>query len=142
MPSGWGGRRKGAGRKPRPENIGLLPHAARPKLARDSRVAITLRTAEDAPSLRDEDVAAIVEAELSRVSEKGFRVVRHSVTDDELELVAVAEDGVSLSRGMQRLASRITLGINLARQRRGSLWRERYTRRDLSRAKRQGSAKE
>ena len=47
-------------------------------------------------------------------------------------LLAEAEDAPSLSRGVQRLASRIARRVNLLVGRRGRLWRERYHRRDLS----------
>lgn len=82
--------------------------------------------------MRTELVARVVVEEIARASKKGFRGLHYSIQQDHLHLIAEADDGVDFSRGMQRLASRIARRINLLVGRRGSLWRERYHRRDLA----------
>jgi putative transposase len=85
-----------------------------------------------APRMREEVLAKTVLALLARASGKGFRLLQYSIQEDHLHLIAEADDGLSLSRGIQRVASRIALVLNSMRGRRGSLWRGRYHRRDLT----------
>lgn len=82
--------------------------------------------------MRAQRVAAVVIAEIARASEKGLRVLHHSVQDDHLHLIAEADDGKSLSRGVQRLASRVAMAVNALVGRRGKFWKERHHRRDLA----------
>lgn len=126
-----GGRREGAGRKPRPENVGLQPHVARP--AFDARIPlhITMRAVRSAPAMRTQVIGRIVTDEIARASKDGFRVIEHSIQKDHLHLVVEADSAKELSRGMQRLAARIARIVNMTVGRRGQLWRERYHRRDL-----------
>ena len=128
-----GGARKGAGRKPAPENVGLQPHHARPPFEARVPVHVTMRAMRGVPAMRTQLVGAIILGEVARASAKdGFRVLHKSIQDDHLHLIVEADDGQKLSRGMQRLASRIARLVNMIVGRRGSLWRERYHRRDLS----------
>jgi REP element-mobilizing transposase RayT len=126
-----GGLREGAGRKARPENVGLLAHRTRPGFAARLPVHVTMRTAKGAPRMRAQSVALVVIAEIGRASTKGLRVLHFSVQNDHLHLIVEADDAASLSRGMQRLASRVAMGVNGLVGRRGRFWRDRYHRRDL-----------
>lgn len=126
-----GGCRAGAGRKARPENVGLLAHRARPEFIARVPVHVTMRAMKGVPRMRVQRVAAAVIAQIARASEKGLRVLHHSVEDDHLHLIVEADDGKSLSRGVQRLASRVAVAVNALVGRRGKFWRERYHRRDL-----------
>ena len=123
--------RGGARRKPRPENVGLQPHVARPEFDHRLPVHVTMRAVRGVPSMRTQTVQKAVLTELSRASEKGFRLLHYSVQDDHLHSIAEADDAAALSRGMQRLASRIAMAVNALVGRRGRFWRERYHRRDL-----------
>lgn len=133
----WGGRRPGAGRKPRPENVGLQTHGARPRFAKHVPVHLTMRAVRSVPSMRAELVARVVVGELARASAPlgtrgGFRVLHWSVQENHVHLLAEADDATALSRGMQRLASRIAMAVNSLVGRHGRFWRERYHRRDLA----------
>ena len=90
-----------------------------------------MRAVRGVPSMRAQAVQNTVLAELARASEKGFRLLHYSVQDDHLHSIAEADDATALSRGMQRLASRIAMAVNALVGRRGRFWRERYHRRDL-----------
>lgn len=81
---------------------------------------------------RGQLIALAVHEELARASEKGFRLIDFSIQDDHLHLLAEADSAQELSRGMQRLASRIAMAVNALVGRRGRFWRERYHRRDLT----------
>ncbi len=127
-----GGARPGAGRKRSAGRVGLLPHALRPRFDRSLPVHVTIRAVDDAPNFRTQRAMAIFRAEIRRASAKGFRVLEFSVQDNHLHLIVEADDGLALSRGMQRLASRLARLLNGLVSRRGSLWRDRYHRRDLA----------
>lgn len=128
----WGGRRPGAGRKRRPENVGLLPHVARPSFDRHVPVHVTMRALDDVPYFRAQRAATIFLREIARVSTKGFRLLHYSIQANHLHVIAEAEDGVALSRGVQRLASRVARQLNRLVGRKGRVWRDRYHRRDLA----------
>jgi REP element-mobilizing transposase RayT len=109
----------------------MLSHGERP--AFDARVPalVTLRAVPGVPNLRAERAAMLIIAEIRRASTKGFRVVHFSLQTNHLHLIVEADDGTALSRGMQRLGSRVARAMNLLVSRRGTLWRDRYHRRDL-----------
>jgi REP element-mobilizing transposase RayT len=60
-----------------------------------------------------------------------FRIVHYSLQNDHVHLVIEAEDGTSLSRGMQGLAVRLAHRINRAVGRRGTFWTDRFHSREL-----------
>jgi REP element-mobilizing transposase RayT len=59
-------------------------------------------------------------------SKKGFRLVHYVVRTNHLHLVCEAEQSEALSRGIQRLASRIARGVNRLWRRGGRLFRDRF----------------
>lgn len=126
-----GGARKGAGRPRKPENVGLLPHTARPALERHVPIHVTLRGVKGTPNLRAEHLTSIVREEIRCASAKGLRVVHFSIQTNHLHLIVEANKSIDLSRGVQRLASRVARLVNMAVGRRGRFWRERYHRADL-----------
>jgi hypothetical protein len=88
--SGWGGRRKGAGRKPvgRP----CVPHRARAVHRRTHPVSLTLRARSGLPSLRSPQLFAVVQECIAASAKDGFRVVECSVQRDHVHLLVEAED--------------------------------------------------
>ena len=128
----WGGKRPNAGRKPRAENVGLLPHAARPRFDANVPMHVTLRGVKKMPNLRSGLLAPIVREEIARASAEGLRVLHYSIQTNHIHLIVEATSAMTLSRGMQRLGSRVARRVNLAAGRRGRVWRERYHREDLT----------
>jgi putative transposase len=128
----WGGARQGAGRKAARANVGLQSHVARPEFVARVPAHITMRAMRGVPRMRAQSVALVIHGEIARASVKGLRVLDFSVQDDHLHLIVEADDAESLSRGMQRVASRIAMAVNALASRRGKFWRERYHRRDLT----------
>jgi putative transposase len=110
----------------------LQPHRARPAFDRHVPVHVTMRAMRGVPKMRAQVVARVVYGELARASGDGFRLLDFSIQDDHVHLVAEADDGMKLARGMQRLASRIAMVVNALVRRHGRFWRERYHRRDLT----------
>ena len=93
---------------------------------------VTLRAMSGTPNLRSERLTAIVREEIRGASAHGIRVVHCSIQTNHLHLIVEANTGSDLSRGVQRLASRVARLMNIAVGRRGRFWRERYHRVDLS----------
>ena len=130
FPSGWGGARKGAGRKPGPR-----PKTA-PRLRPAHRgwqpVHVTLRA-----SLRvmrsDRVFGALQRAfrhSLRRAPEQ-FRVLHFSIQSDHVHLLIEAADKQQLSRGMQSLSISIARTSESAARRRGRFWPDRFHARAL-----------
>ncbi|MDB4934006.1 MAG: hypothetical protein JWP87_978 [Labilithrix sp.] len=129
---GRGGARKGAGRKPRAERVGFLPHTPRARHRRYEPVHVTARAVRSAPNLRSQTVFAALRAIFARASEKGFRLVHFSVQGNHVHLIVEADDGVAFARGVQRLLSRAAMAINALARRAGKLWRDRHDRQPLT----------
>ena len=126
----WGGARQGAGRK---RGSGRAPgHARRPRLGKNTPVHVTLRAVAEVRCLRAQVYFGIVRSMIARAQRADFRVVHFSVQGNHIHLICEADDGRALGRGMQFLSSMIARGVNFTRGRRGSMWRERYHRRDLT----------
>ena len=127
----WGGRRKGAGRKPA-GRLRRVSHKKRPQHAPRFPLHAVLRIREDVPRLRAREVFAAVRAALETGAERdGFRLVHYSVQGNHLHLIVEAEDARALSRGMQGIAVRIARAINRASARRGKVFADHFFAREL-----------
>jgi REP element-mobilizing transposase RayT len=129
-PPGWGGKRKGAGRKPNPGKRSV-PHRARPKHRSYYPLHVTMRAG--VRGLRSEAVFGRLRDAVARASSEAFRVVHFSVQDNHLHLLVEAKDKRELTRGMRGLAVRAAQRINGALRRRGQVFSERYHARELTR---------
>ena len=131
----WGGRRKGAGRKPSGPRTGVS-HLARPNLAARFPVHVTLRLRDGIPSLRTGQMHAALRSCLAeanaQASKRGRgRVVHYSIMPNHLHLLWEASDREALSRGVQGLATRIARAVNRVAERTGPVFRDRYHARIL-----------
>jgi len=129
-PRTWGGKRRGAGRKPSGRKVGV-PH--RTRAAHDARhpVHVTLRASQGLPSLRMEPLFPAIRRGLAEASRSGLRVLQFSVQRDHVHLLVEALDVRTLSRGLQGLAIRIAKGVNRVLRRRGRVWADRFHARIL-----------
>jgi len=127
----WGGKRRGAGRKPKGEHAGVS-HAKRPKLCARHPVLVTLRLRDGLPNLRYDDTHALVKSACESSSEhESFRVVEYSVQTNHLHLIVEANGELALSRGMNGLVSRIARAFNKLWKRSGRVFADRYHARTL-----------
>jgi hypothetical protein len=102
--AGWGGRRKGAGRKPNGSRSGVS-HSARPILARRFPVHVTLRVLSHVWNLRSRRGLLVVRRALAHGADRlGMRICEFSVQGNHVHIIAEADDMRSLSRGMQGFA--------------------------------------
>jgi len=74
----WGGKRRGAGRKPKGERA-LVSHRSRPKLKRHTPALVTLRLCANLPSMRDDGVLAVVKDARQKSACEDFRIVHFSI---------------------------------------------------------------
>jgi hypothetical protein len=122
----WGGKRKGAGRKPKGERPGV-PHVARPALPRRFPVHVTLRIERGVWNLRSGRCYRVIErAFLAGRDRFGFRLNHYSVQGNHLHLIVEAEDARALARGVKGLSIRIAMGLNRLMLRRGRVFADRW----------------
>ncbi len=124
--NGHGGRRPGAGRKPKGERAGVSHHG-RPKVSRSSPVHVTLRVLPHVWNLRSQRSLRVIETSLEGAKTwKTFRVVHFSSLGDHLHLVVEADDQRALSSGMQGLGIRLAKGLNRMMGRKGKVFADRF----------------
>ena len=125
-----GGKRRGAGRKPKGARAGVS-HAARPKLKARYPVLVTMRLVEGLPGLRFDDSHELIQRALLESTRPDFRVIEYSLQSNHLHLLVEAEDEQELARGMIGLSVRLARRINKLWRRKGKLFADRYHSRIL-----------
>jgi REP element-mobilizing transposase RayT len=122
----WGGKRRGAGRKPVGEKA-RLRHAKRPVLKKRFPVHVTWRMKKEVWQLRTHRCfRALARAFWGGCNRFGFRLIHYSVQGNHMHLLVEAADEKSLARGMNGLGVRIARGLNKVMQRHGKVLDERY----------------
>lgn len=123
----WGGKRRGAGRKPAGDRRSSVPHLERPAHQHNHPLHLTLRVS--VRCLRKQVVFARVVAAIRAVNRSRgdrFRVVEFSVQWDHLHLIVEAQDKASIANGVRSLCARIVRSVNRLLARRGPLFPDRY----------------
>ncbi len=121
-----GGRRTGAGRKPKGDRAGVA-HTPRAPLAARFPTHVTAKLRENLPALRRKDAYAALRAAFARGCDRnGFRLVHYAVLNDHLHFVVEASDRSTLSRGIQGLLIRVARTLNRLWARRGPVFADRY----------------
>src|SRR5687768_13899606 len=123
--NGWGGRRKGAGRKPKGARS-MVSRKARLVLNGRHPVHATLRVLPGIPSLRVLN-GCVKRALIAGAIQTGFQLIHFSIQGNHLHLIVEADDTPALSRGMKGVAMRIARAVNQAMSRkRGKVFSDRY----------------
>jgi hypothetical protein len=107
-----GGKRRGAGRKPRGARAGVS-HARRPKLSRHEPALVTLRLVAGLPSLRYDDTHELIRQLCGEYAGGPLRVVEYSVQSNHLHLLVEADGRAALARGMNGFAGRLAKRLNV-----------------------------
>jgi REP element-mobilizing transposase RayT len=128
-PKQHGGRRRGAGRKPRAAHSRQTPHRARLVHRKAHPVHVTLRAGVRA--LRSQQVASTLLRALRDSNRGWFRVVHYSVQENHVHLILEADDHGALVSGVRGLMVRIARRVNRLLRRRGRFWADRWHGRDL-----------
>lgn len=128
---GWGGPRKGAGRKP--SKTPRVPHSPRPQHQQRTPVHVTLRIERELGQLRTKLKLRALKAALRGVlaRRKTFRVVHFSLMSTHVHLIVEAADKETLSNGMRALEIGIARRFNRIVGRTGPVLADRYHARAL-----------
>jgi len=122
----WGGKRKGAGRKPTRERAGVR-HLRRPVLKARFPVHVTWRMRGGVWNLRSRRCfTALSRAFWGGANRFGFKLVHYSVQGNHVHLLVEARDEKALSRGMNGLGVRVARGLNRVMKRSGKVLDDRY----------------
>ncbi|HEY6005600.1 MAG TPA: hypothetical protein VIV57_22150 [Anaeromyxobacter sp.] len=122
----WGGKRKGAGRKPAAGREGIR-HDAREPVRPAHPVHVTMRMVEHVWNLRSQRSFRIIDAALHGVrARRDFRVVHFSVLGNHVHLIVEADGTRALANGMRALSIRLALRLNAMMGRSGPVFAGRY----------------
>jgi putative transposase len=103
---GWGGKRRGAGRK----NLsGTIGHAKREQINFKKPMHITLKS--DRVHLRNKSTLKAFKNAVTEAKRFCLHVIHYSVQNDHIHMIVEAKDNQSLARGMMSLCGR--LGKNI-----------------------------
>ncbi len=131
LPTTWGGRRPGAGRKPRGPRPNVS-HRTRPYHDAAHPVHVTLRAVTGLASLRAPRVFPAVREALRLAQRERFRVCHFSVQSNHVHMLVEAKDRQAMSRGLQGLAIRLARAVNRVSRRKGKVWGDRFHARALA----------
>ena len=121
-----GGRRKGAGRPPNGKTA-MVSHLKRPAFSKITPAHVTLRIANDIPSLRSSRRFALIRECFARSRRnRSLRLIEFTVLSNHLHLIVEADDSKALSRGMQGLCVRLAQALNGALKRRGRVFADHF----------------
>ena len=126
-----GGKRKGAGRKPKGARAGS-PHQRRPKIQPTQALHIVLRVDPGVGNLRRGKLyKALRDATITAALRDRFRIVHLSLQRTHVHMLVEASNKQSLARGMQGFQISAARHINTAlgvgaRRRRGRVFTDRY----------------
>jgi len=121
-----GGKRRGAGRKPKGGRSGVSHHG-RPRLACHHPVHVTVRVKEHVWNLRSQRCFRQIEGALAVCRERGFiRVTHVSVQGNHIHMIVEAEDNGALARGMKGFQVRLARSLNRLMSRSGAVFADRY----------------
>jgi REP element-mobilizing transposase RayT len=96
-------------------------------------VHVTLHLVDGLPSLRRPRTSRLCEVAFgAERNRQGFRLVHYAIRSNHLHLVCEANHRQALSRGIQRLASRLARRLNVSAGRTGAFFRDRFHGRVIS----------
>jgi REP element-mobilizing transposase RayT len=122
----WGGKRRGAGRKPRTSRR-AAPHTSREEVRPYQPVHVTFRVAEWVWNLRSERSYRIIDAALRGVRRRpDFRVVHFTILGNHLHLIVEANGTRALALGVRALSIRLARRLNAMMGRSGAVFADRY----------------
>jgi REP element-mobilizing transposase RayT len=126
-PTGRGGWRPGAGRKP----SGNASHQSREDFPARHPQHVTLRLLRGLPSLRDEKHVRLLRTQIALSHSSSFRIVHFAFESNHVHLIVEADGKEALADGVKVTKTRIARRFNRALGRRGEVFAERYHSRSL-----------
>jgi len=127
FPSGWGGRRTGAGRPRKPKDERSVEHRERPAVAARFPVHVTVSLGAGLRNLRRLPSLRVIERVFWATQGRfGLRLNHFTVQSNHLHLIVETTDRVALSRAIKGLSIRLARGLNRLGKRKGRVIGERY----------------
>src|ERR1700704_473641 len=120
-----GGKRKGAGRKPRHARAGS-PHEGRPEIKANHALHVVMRVVPEVGNMRRRSLyKAMRDATITAALRERFRIVHLSIQRNHVHMLVEAENKLLLARGMQGFQISAARNVNTAlavgfRRRRGA----------------------
>ena len=126
----WGGKRRGAGRKPNGVRAGV-PHVPRPALAARFPVLVTWRM-DGAWNLRSRRCLRVLQRAMYAAGHRAhFRLVHFAIMGNHVHLLVEAHDRAALASGLKGLGVSIARRLNRLMGRSGAVIKDRYHARIL-----------
>ncbi len=127
----WGGKRRGAGRKPSGERA-RVKHETRPILKPRFPVHVTVRMRPEVWKLRSARCFRVLREVFERVNSRaGFKVIHYSIQGNHIHFLIEAADERTLTSGMRSLNVQIANALNAVMNRKGRVLADRYHARIL-----------
>jgi hypothetical protein len=127
-----GGKRRGAGRKPKGKRAGTT-HEARPKIKPYHALHVVMRVVEAVGNLRRRAMyKAVRDASVVAAVRERLRIVHLSIQGTHIHMLAEAKDAEALARGVQGFEVSVARNVNTMlgqdkyRRRRGRVFADRY----------------
>jgi REP element-mobilizing transposase RayT len=129
-PEGHGGWRPGAGR---PRGRKVISHDARPVIAKRHPQHVTLKLADDMPSIRRRSTLQVVRDVIRKLGqEDDLRVVHFIVLRNHIHMLVETTSAAALGHAMQGFCVMLAKRLNRALGRKGTVFAERYHARALT----------
>ena len=128
---GRGGKRRGAGRKPKGARAGVR-HRRRPRITKHVPTHVTMRVRKEVWNLRTRRAFYRLWDAFVVASERlGARLIQFSVQRNHIHFIAEADSEQALGRAMKGLAVRIARALNRLMGRAGPVFEDRFHMRPL-----------
>jgi REP element-mobilizing transposase RayT len=122
-----GGRREGAGRKPKDGVRAGVPHRRRALQTPDVPLHVTLRLVDGLPRLRTRRMYQLVQRAMALANRfTEARLCHMSIQQNHLHLILEADSRRALSRAMQRFKISFAKNLNRELGRKGTVFADRY----------------
>ncbi|HVM58787.1 MAG TPA: transposase, partial [Candidatus Paceibacterota bacterium] len=128
----WGGKRKGAGRKPKGRRAGVS-HRPRAEVDVTTPVHVTWRLLDEVRDVRRKFLWKEIRVAMRGGKERfGFRLLQLSLQNGHIHAIVEADDAAAFRRGMQGLTIRLARAINRSLRRHGKVFADRYHSRPVT----------
>jgi REP element-mobilizing transposase RayT len=105
----------------------MVSHLKRAAFDKITPAHVTLRIANDIPSLRSSRRFALIRQCFAGAQQnRNLRLIEFTVLSNHLHLIVEADDSKALSRGMQGLCVRLAQALNSALKRRGRVFADHF----------------
>jgi REP element-mobilizing transposase RayT len=122
-----GGRREGAGRKPKNGVRAGVPHRRRERQTPDVPLHVTLRLVDGLPRLRTRRIYQLVQRAMALANRfEDVRLCHMSIQHNHLHLILEADDERALSRAMKSFKVSFARSLNRELGRKGRVFADRY----------------